>query len=374
MISPRDFFDCLKQQGIEYYTGVPDSLLKDFCAYVASVVPSSNNVIAANEGNAVALAAGYHLATGKIGLVYMQNSGLGNAVNPLLSLMDRAVYSIPCVLLVGWRGEPGVKDEPQHLKQGEVTLKLLNTLDVPHETLPTKNDQAIEVIKKIVKRAKTEQRVTALIVRKGTFSPFKVENTEENKQLPLREEVLDYFIRQLGERDIVVATTGKTSRELFELREKYNQGHANDFLTVGSMGHASQIALGIASNCQERQVYCFDGDGAFIMHLGGAAIIGERAPKNYKHIVLNNGAHESVGGQPTAGFHLNMLEVAKACGYKRFLRIASIEELQNNYDQISEAEGPVFVEIRVRKGARKDLGRPTIAPIANKEVFMEDLR
>lgn len=320
MISPGEFCGCLKQEGVEYFTGVPDSLLKDFCAYITASLPPENHVIAANEGNAVALAAGYHLATGKIGLVYMQNSGLGNAVNPLLSLMDRAVYSIPCLLLIGWRGEPGVKDEPQHVKQGKITLKLLETLGIPYEILPKEENQALEVVKKIVQRAHQEERVVALVVKKGTFSSFKLEQKEKASQYPIREEVLDLFVRQLRKEDVVVATTGKTSRELFELREKHGQGHESDFLTVGSMGHASQIALGIAENSLNRQVYCFDGDGAFIMHLGGAAIIGERAPENYKHIVLNNGAHETVGGQPTAGFHLDMTGVAKSAGYRAFLR------------------------------------------------------
>ena len=266
------FVECLQEAGINFFTGVPDSLLKSFCAYVTDTC-GKNHVIAANEGGAVGLAAGRYLATGKPALVYMQNSGQGNAVNPLCSLVDPDVYSIPMVLLVGWRGEPGVKDEPQHVKQGKVTVSLFETLGIPTEVLPDDESAALELTRKMVERAKTESRPVALVVRKGLFAEYKLQNKKPDIASLPREQAIEGVLRALPKDAVVVSTTGMISREVYETRERLGQDHSHDFLTVGSMGHASMIALGIAKAQPNRKVYCLDGDGASIMQMGNMAIV-----------------------------------------------------------------------------------------------------
>jgi len=371
MISCKNFYNSLIRSGIDFFTGVPDSLLKDFCAYVTDNTDERKNVIAANEGNAVALAAGYHLATGKFGLVYMQNSGEGNAINPLASLADPDVYSIPMMLVIGWRSEPGKKDEPQHVKMGKITLKILDTLEIPYKVL---DDDYENAINEAIEYMKNNNAPYALIVKKGIFEEYKLQNKIKTDYELNREEAIKVIVPLLNDEDIVVSTTGKTSRELFEFREQLKQGHEKDFLTVGSMGHSSSIALGIALEKKDRNVYCFDGDGALIMHMGALAIIGSLKPKNFRHIVFNNFAHDSVGGQPTAAFNINIPEIAKANGYKGAFSAENEDEIVEKFNKIKRMEGPVLLEIKVNKGAREDLGRPTRTPIENKEDFMKFLR
>lgn len=372
MIQPKDFIEKLRAGGIELFAGVPDSLLKNLCAYITDNIARENNIIAANEGNAVGLAAGYHLATGKTGCVYMQNSGEGNAVNPLLSLMDADVYKMPLLLIIGWRGEPGVHDEPQHVKQGKVTLSLLETMGIPYSVLDEnwekQTDEALQVIKET-------NGVYALIVRKGTFEEYKLQNQVALDWALGREEAIQIVVDKLREDDIVVSTTGMISRELFEYREAKNQGHAHDFLTVGSMGHASQIALGIALQKPKRRVIVFDGDGALLMHLGGLAIIGDYNPKNFVHIVFNNGAHDSVGGQPTVGQKIDVEAIAKAVGYADVISVDSPMSLMAAMNHVNCAviDGVSLINVNVRKGNRKDLGRPTTTPQQNKEALMAEL-
>lgn len=370
MIQPKAFIDALVQGGVEFYAGVPDSLLKNLCAYITDNIVRENNIIAANEGNAVGLAAGYHLATGKIGCVYMQNSGEGNIVNPLLSLVDEDVYHLPMLLIIGWRGEPGVHDEPQHKKQGKVTLSLLETMGIEYAVLDENWKNQVE---KALNTIQDTNGIYALIVRKGTFDDYVLQN-QKLSSLPMsREEAIKMVVDQLRNDDIVVSTTGMISRELFEYREAKGQGHAHDFLTVGSMGHASQIALGIALQKPDRRVIVFDGDGALLMHMGGMAIIGDYAPKNLVHIVFNNGTHDSVGGQPTVGLSIDLPKIAEAVGYKTVLKASDERELQDALSQLDGCEKTALVEICVRKGNRKDLGRPTTTPIQNKEAFMQNL-
>ena len=372
MIQPRAFIETLRQGGVEFFAGVPDSLLKNLCAYITDNVSRENNIIAANEGGAVALAAGYHLATGKTGCVYMQNSGEGNAVNPLLSLMDADVYRMPLLLVIGWRGEPGVHDEPQHVKQGKVTLSLLDTMGIPYAVLDEnwerKTDEALHVIQET-------NGIYALIIRKGTFEEYKLQNQVASDWELGREEAIQIVVDKLRDDDIVVSTTGMISRELFEYREAKGQGHAHDFLTVGSMGHASQIALGIALQKPERRVVVFDGDGALLMHMGGMAIIGDYAPKNLVHIVFNNGAHDSVGGQPTVGQKIDVEAIAKAVGYADVITVDSQMSLMAAMNHVNSSiiEGASYININVRKGNRKDLGRPTTTPTENKQALMENL-
>lgn len=374
MIATDQFYQSLISNGVEFFTGVPDSLLKDICAYITDNTSKECHIIAANEGGAIALATGHHLATGKTPLVYMQNSGLGNAINPLLSLADSTVYSIPMLLMIGWRGEPGVKDEPQHIKQGEATLDLLDAMQIPYAVLPDNIEAAKDVLQEALIYTKKNSAPYALIVKKGSFVPYTLKSSTDAPHTLTREEAIETVVQNLDKNDIVVSTTGKASRELFEIRKKLNHTHENDFLTVGSMGHASQIALGIAIEKPNRDVYCFDGDGAILMHTGSMSIIGDLAPKNFKHIIFNNGVHDSVGGQPTVGFSTDFCSIAKAFNYKHTYQVRSSIELESCLTEFKETEGPVLLEILVKKGARKDLGRPTISPLENKVGLMKNLK
>ncbi|EKQ51184.1 MULTISPECIES: phosphonopyruvate decarboxylase [unclassified Clostridium] len=375
MIDVKEFYDELLNNDIDFFTGVPDSLLKSFCAYIKDNVSVEKNIVAANEGNAVGLAAGYYLATNKIGLVYMQNSGVGNALNPLASLADKLVYSIPMLLVIGWRGEPNTKDEPQHKKQGIITTETLDMLEIKYEILDENmdNDYMKLKIKEAHKYMRENNEPYALVIKKNTFSEYKLKNNPILDFEMTREEAIEIIVSNMKENSVIVSTTGMASRELFELREKYKQNHSKDFLTVGSMGHASQIALGIALSKKNKEVYCIDGDGALLMHLGGLAIIGNQKPKNFKHVLINNGAHDSVGGQETVGLKIDTLAIAKACGYKECYSCSSKTDLLNLAEEIKNVEGPVLIEVKVKKGARKDLGRPITTPNENKKMFMEFL-
>lgn len=373
MIRPEYFYNTLRGMGIDFYTGVPDSLLKDICAYITDNADRKNNIIAANEGGAVGLAAGYHLATGNIPVVYMQNSGLGNTVNPLMSLTDSDVYRIPVLLVIGWRGEPGVHDEPQHVKQGKTTLPLLDAMEIRHEIMSGDEAELEKQLAGGVRYMKETGRAFALVVKKGTFGKYKLQNGTHNPYTMEREEAIKAVAGAMDVKDIVVSTTGKISRELFEHRTATGEGHIRDFLTVGSMGHASQIALGIALNRPERNVYCFDGDGAAIMHMGGMGIVASMLPGNFYHIVFNNGAHDSVGGQPTIGFGIDLPKIAAGCGYKTVMSVATRSELDAILPTLPTLPAPLLLEIKVKKGSRDDLGRPTTTPVENKEALMSFL-
>ena len=371
MIRPEFFIEKLRENGIDCFAGVPDSLLKNICAYITDHCDAEHNIIAANEGAAVGLAAGHYLATGQPACVYMQNSGEGNIINPLASLTDPEVYNIPVLLLIGWRGRPGVHDEPQHVKQGKVTTGLLNTMGINFDVLSKEEDKAEKQIAKAVDALKKKD-VYALVIEKDTFDNYSLVNNQSPITLNLsREEAIQIVAAALGEKDCIVSTTGMISRELFEYRAAKGQGHERDFLTVGSMGHASQIALGIAMAKPDRKVWCFDGDGAAIMHMGSMAIVANKAPKNYVHVVFNNGAHDSVGGQPTVGLKIDLPAVAKAVGYKGTISVDNKEDLVAALSKV--AEGPILIEVKVKKGNRKDLGRPTTTPIQNKDALMDFL-
>jgi phosphonopyruvate decarboxylase len=369
MIRPEFFIEKLKENGIDCFAGVPDSLLKSICAYITDHCDAQHNIIAANEGAAVGIAAGHYLATSKPACVYMQNSGEGNIINPLASLTDEEVYNIPMLLLIGWRGRPGVHDEPQHVKQGKVTTGLLNVMGVNYDVLSKEKEEAEKQIVKAIKAIQNKE-VYALVIEKDTFEDYKLQNIEVNNLTMGREEAIRIVAAALGEKDCIVSTTGMISRELFEYREGMRQGHERDFLTVGSMGHASQIALGIAMAKTDRKVWCFDGDGALIMHMGSMAIVANKAPKNYVHVVFNNGAHDSVGGQPTVGLKIDIPAVAKAVGYTNAVSVESKEDLLEALKTAKMVEGPVLLQVCVKKGNRKDLGRPTTTPIQNKEALM----
>lgn len=373
MISPEFFVNTLNEHGIDFYAGVPDSLLKDMCAYITDNLPAKQNIIAANEGGAMGIAAGYHLATGKVPVVYMQNSGEGNIINPLASLTDKEVYNIPVLLVIGWRGRPGVHDEPQHVKQGKVTTGLLNTMGINYAILPKDEEGVAEQIKIAADFMKATNECYALIIEKNTFEAYQLRNIESDDLTMSRENAIRKVASSIEDNACIVSTTGMISRELFEARTAWNQGHERDFLTVGSMGHASQIALGIALQKPERRVYCFDGDGASIMHMGNMAITAGMKCKNYVHVVFNNGAHDSVGGQPTVGLKIDLCAVAMAVGYNGAYSVETIEALETKLAELKAVNGPIFLQVCVKKGNRKDLGRPTTTPVRNKEALMEFL-
>lgn len=370
MVEPKEFVQKLLSLGVDYYAGVPDSLLKDLCAYITENAPAQNHVIAANEGGAVGLAAGYHLATGKVPLVYMQNSGTGNAINPFLSLADPDVYGIPMLAVIGWRGEPGVHDEPQHVKQGRVQEALIASLGYRYEIMSAEPAEALAQVEALVLEAKRTSGPAVLLIRKGSFAPYAMKPNAAPEYAMTREEAIKVILAAAGNGDRIVSTTGMASREIYELRDAAGQGHGQDFLTVGSMGHAVMIAAGLAGAVKER-VWCLDGDGAAIMHLGSLGIAARVAPKSFRHVVFNNGAHDSVGGQPTIGYSLRFTDLAKDLGYKLALRADSKEELEQALAKLASADGPAFLEVRVKGGARKDLGRPKTSPAENKAAFME---
>ncbi len=373
-IQPLQFFRLLADNNINFFTGVPDSLLKQLCLCIDDNVKNDRHIIAANEGNAIALATGHHIGTGKLALVYMQNSGLGNAINPLLSLADPEVYSIPMLLLIGWRGEPGVKDEPQHVKQGKVQLDLLDSINIPYNIISDEDADWKQKIIKGVEVAISENRPYAIIVKKGTFEKYGVvEDKVETAQMT-REKALEILLKYIPNDAVIVSTTGKTSREIFEIREKNNEPHFKDFLTVGSMGHCSSIALGIALAQPKRKVICIDGDGALLMHLGALTTIAKNQPNNFYHILMNNYVHESVGGQKTAINSIDVQGIVRSANYKNIIGIHTADELSKNMVEFFNNTGPGFLEIKLKQGSRTDLGRPTIKPIDNKRNLIEFLK
>lgn len=360
--------DFLKE--FDFFTGVPDSLLSNLCSYLLETYGiSKQHIIAANEGNAVALAAGYHLATGKVPVVYMQNSGEGNIINPVASLMNDKVYGIPCVFVVGWRGEPGVHDEPQHVYQGEVTVKLLEDMDIKtfvisKETTEEEVKAAMDSFRPLLSAGKQ----VAFVVKKGALK-YDGKVTYKNSHTMLREEIVQHITKLSGE-DPIVSTTGKASRELFETREANGESHKYDFLTVGSMGHSSSIALGLALHAPDKKVWVVDGDGAALMHMGAMAVIGSNKPANLVHVVINNEAHESVGGMPNVAGSIDLVGVAKACGYPNAVSVDNFEALDIALNEAKSKNELCFIEAKCVIGARADLGRPTTTAKENKENFM----
>lgn len=372
MINPEDYLDELTSLGVEFFAGVPDSLLKEFCACISNKVSEDNHIIAANEGGAIGLGIGHYLGSGKVPFIYLQNSGLGNIINPLLSLSSNQVYGIPMLIMIGWRGQPNIKDEPQHVHQGKVMIDMFESMDFPYLVIDKDPMLAKNQMEEALKIAIHEKTPTFLVVRKDTFK--KVDFKKPNNNLDLsREEAINIITKKLKANHLIVSTTGMPSRELFEYRETSKEGHHRDFLTVGGMGHASQIALGLAKTRKEKEVICLDGDGAAIMHLGAFAIIGQSKCNNLIHIVLNNGVHDSVGGQQTVGMEINFCDIASSCGYKSAEKIKDFKNINKILTDFFEKDGPHFLEILVKPGNRKDLGRPTSSPEENKNAIMEHL-
>lgn len=359
----------------EFYTGVPDSLLQPLCNYLMKHygVDKKHHVIGANEGNCVAMAAGYHLATGKYPVVYMQNSGEGNAVNPIASLLHEKVYAIPAIFVIGWRGEPGKKDEPQHIFQGEITRSLLSLLSI--ESYVVGKETTVTELARV--RASFEEQLSkgqsvAFVIQKGALT-----NEEEmvySNAYHMTREAVVRAVSEVAKEDPIISTTGKASRELFEAREARGEGHQYDFLTVGSMGHASSIACAIAAQKPETKIWCVDGDGALIMHMGAMAVVGRLQPDNLVHILINNEAHETVGGLPTAADSVSLSEIAKACGYQVIPKVEEETELLEALKKCRDSRKLTFLEVDCALGARADLGRPTTSARENKEQFMQYLK
>lgn len=369
MIDTLNFFNALKDNKIDFFTGVPDSLLKEFCFCITENTNKNQHIINANEGSSIGLSIGYNLATNKIPLVYFQNSGLGNIINPFTSLVHDSVFKIPMLLFIGWRGEPGKKDEPQHVFQGKITKKILESLEIEYEILNTDTLESITQVKRIIKKIEVNQKPIAILVKKNSFSKYSFKSKGRKNNLK-REKCIEVILDKLEDEDIIISTTGKTSRELNELSEK-NKLKNPMFFTIGGMGHASQISLGISNNCSKR-VFCFDGDGSVIMHMGSLGIIGENAGSNYFHILFNNGTHESVGGQPTIGEKINFELLSVSLGYKDYFKITNEEKLSDFFkNTVNSIEGPVFIEILINSSSRQDLGRPKETPLEQKEKFIK---
>ena len=363
------FFEII---GSDFYTGVPDSQLKALCNFLMAKygIDSHHHIIAANEGNCTAIAAGYHLATGKVPVVYMQNSGEGNIINPVASLLNDKIYAIPVVFVVGWRGEPGIHDEPQHIYQGEVTVKLLEDMGIESfiigkDTTDEETAAAMEKFRAVL----AEGKDVAFVIRKGALTDApEVKYANDNSMT--REEIIRHITDYSGE-DPIVSTTGKASRELFEIRVAKGQSHKYDFLTVGSMGHCSSIALGIAVNKPDRTIWCIDGDGAVLMHMGSMAVMGANKPDNLIHVVINNGAHETVGGMPTVAEDTDLVSIAKSCGYPYAVSVDNYSDLDRELEAAKQRKELTLIEAKCAIGAREDLGRPTTTALENKQSFME---
>lgn len=353
MIDQERFINTLKTSGVDFFTGVPDSYLNGFCNYLLKNVPADRHIIAANEGNAIGIASGYYFSSNRIPLVYMQNSGMGNMLNPIVSLTDKNVYSVPMILLIGWRGEPDTGDWPQHQKQGEITIKLLEMLGIPYIIAVNDDQKLEEQIKVMIQKAKKERMPAAIIGRKGIFSGGEKVNVKDEKYPLSREDAIEIFLNTLPDNTVYVATTGRATRELYFLRERRNEGHQYDFLNVGSMGHASSIALGIALENKDRMVVCLDGDSAALMHMGAFTMAGKTDVQNLMHVVLNNGAHESVGGQPSAGLLIDFTKIANGSGYQTVEGpVTTEQDLIKAIKTLDSAQKSSFIDVRIHKGLK----------------------
>lgn len=353
------FYNKLIEHNINFFTGVPDSLLKDLCAYITDNTTKEQHIIACNEGNAIAIAAGYNLGTNQIPLVYLQNSGLGNIINPITSLVNDSVYNIPMLIIIGWRGQPGKKDEPQHITMGKQIGNLLKSLEIEYSILPDYNDGAKNSIDIAVEYMKKTNKPYVLLIANHSFNKYKLKNIDLNNYTFSREELLHFIMNNINNSDTIISTTGMLSRELYEYRINNNEP-IKDILNVGAMGHCSSIGLGLSLTNTNKKVIVLDGDGSVLMHMGAIAINGSNAGKNYKHIIFNNGAHDSVGGQKTEGFNIKFQQIAETCNYNTITCEDYNNEIKINESikKLLESDGPVLLELRCKKGARSDLGRP----------------
>ena len=359
MIKCEDFFNLCKKYNFTFFSGLPDSTFKSWMSFLEKNDDILTNIITVNECEAVAICTGYHLSTGEIGVLYLQNSGFGKTVNPLTSLCDPAVYSIPILLMIGWRGEPGTKDAYQHHKMGPITIPLLKTLDIPYEIISDDISKLDETLKKAKDYMKKNNRPFVLLVRKNVFE--KLEEKKEGNNKPSREDAIKTVLENLNGNEIIISTTGKTSRELFENRIKKDEC-SHDFYNIGAMGCAQSIALGIALNKKKKKVFVFDGDGSVLMQMGALVTTGHYCPDNFYHIIFDNQAHDSTGGQPTVSGTINFGKIALGCNYKSAKVVDDINSLKNEVKKVKEKSGPSLIVIKVKKGSRDDLSRPSLPP------------
>ena len=374
MLDQEKVFKTLADHGITYFTGVPDSYLNGFCNYALAHC-GKRNMIAANEGNAVAIAAGHYFASREIPLVYMQNSGLGNIVNPLASLVDKAVYAVPMLLLIGWRGQGNTEpNHPQHQLQGEITPGLLELMHIPYTVLTDSDEAFAETIEKAAAYCAETRQPYGLIAPKGVMADPDKPNNVDTVYPMSREEAIEVILDHMPEDTIYAATTGRATRELFFLREKRNETKAHDFLNVGSMGHASSVALGIALEKPERHVVALDGDAACMMHMGAMSMASKVDAPNFLHVALNNGAHESVGGQPSAGHLVDFTKIAEACGYQTVGHpVATKEELIQAIERLRDGGKAAFIDCRIHKGLTRKLPPIIFDHRAAVDALMDDL-
>ena len=374
MINQKFLFDQLHNLGLNFFTGVPDSLLNDFCLHLVNNVPDSQHIMAANEGNAIGIAAGYHMATSEVPVVYMQNSGIGNATNPLLSLTHQDVYSIPMILVIGWRGDPAIKDHAQHKKQGELTPVLMKDMDIPYEILDA-DETVVEKFAWAAKTAKETNSPVALIAKKAILAQKEKKQEYAECTSMNREEAISAVLDVFGKDAIYLATTGRATRELHEQIMLHGYSHEIEFLNVGAMGHLSSIGLGLAIGAPDRKIVVFDGDAAAVMHMGSLATNGRYQPKNLIHIVLNNGVNESVGGQKSSGQIIDLTTVARGCGYTTLdSYVEGKEDLQKAVRQLAKSNHLSFVDVHVRQGIRKDMPGLKIEHQPAKEALMNYLK
>lgn len=368
MLSCEDFSNICKKHGFTFFSGVPDSTFKSWMSFLQRENTGLTNIVTVNECEATAVCAGYHLSTGKIGVLYMQNDGFAKTINPLTSLCSKEVYSIPILLMIGWRGEPGKKDAPQHSIMGRILTDLLDLLEIPHEIISSDPEQVDATIEKAKEYMTKNSKPFAIIVRKGIFEEDQPEKQPE-VDLMTREEALKTIMALLEGDEIIISTTGKTSRELFEYRSSKKDGFDYDFYNIGAMGCAQSIALGVALEKKDKRVFVFDGDGAVLMQMGALATIGHCHPENFYHIIFDNNAHDSTGGQPTVSDTVDFVKIALACNYKSGKIVRNKKDLEKTLKELKK--GPTLIVVKVKKGARKDLGRPTMSPVEHKKHFMK---
>lgn len=374
MISCQDFFNILKENGFTFFTGIPDSTFKNFMKFIVDNDGKClQNLVACNECESIALSAGYYLATNKIGIAYMQNSGLGKAINPLTSLCDQDTYSIPVLLLIGWRGEPGKNDAPQHKKMGRIMLSLLETLEIPYSILEPDLDYIKNEMKKAKKYFNNRKEPYAFIIRRNFFEDYDIKTLQKNNYELNREEAIELIMDNLDENDIVISTTGLISREVYEYRENREKDHFKSFYNIGSMGCASSIGLSIALQRPNKRILIFDGDGAAIMQMGVFTTIGKNFPDNLVHIIFDNHAHETTGNQPSNSTAVNFHQVALASNYNYGTIVTTKSQLLDVINEIKHKKGPQMIVVRVKMGFRLDLKRPEKEPTNYKEYLMKYL-
>ena len=354
MIELKNFFDFLKRKNISFFTGVPDSILKEFSIYIKK--NKINHIATTNEGSAVALATGYHLSKNKIPAIYLQNSGFANSINPLVSVLHKKVYSIPSLLIIGWRGFPGSKDEPQHLTKGLITKNLLKLLGIKFCVLKNKND--FKDLSNLIDYSKKNKTPIACLVKKNTFNKNKKIHKLKKEKINCVKR--DHFIRELlgsiKKNTKIISTTGYISRELFRKSSEIQK--KNNFYVVGGMGHCSMIALGY-SLFTNKKVLCLDGDGSMLMHFGSLFTIGQYSKKNFKYILLNNNSHESVGGQETYLQNINLKKIVKELKFDNYYLIRNSKELKSKLKFFLNSKKRSFLEVKMSKFNENHLlGRP----------------